>query len=154
MLDAPQIVQTTRQLTAVIRLTIPREEIQSVMGPAIAEVRAAVAAQGLTPTGPWFSHHFRMHPAVFDFEVGVPMSTSVAAAGRVTAGILPAARVARTIYHGSYEGLPDAWGELETWIEVEGHTSRPDLWERYVVGPETSHDPMTWCTELNRPLND
>ena len=27
MLDTPQIAQTTEQLTAVIRLTIPREEI-------------------------------------------------------------------------------------------------------------------------------
>src|SRR3989442_1573127 len=52
MLDKPQIVRTEAQLTAVIRLTIPRAEIQTVMGPAIAEVMAAVAAQGLGPAGP------------------------------------------------------------------------------------------------------
>lgn len=35
MIDTPQITQSAAQLTAVIRLTIPRAEIQKVMGPAI-----------------------------------------------------------------------------------------------------------------------
>jgi hypothetical protein len=46
MLDPPQITQTAAQLTAIIRLTIPREEIRKVMGPGIGELRATVAAQG------------------------------------------------------------------------------------------------------------
>ena len=33
MLDKPQIVQTNVQLTAIIPLTIPRNEIGKVMGP-------------------------------------------------------------------------------------------------------------------------
>ena len=47
MLDPPEIVQTRSRPTAVIRLTIPREEIRNVMGPAIGEVMAAVQAQGI-----------------------------------------------------------------------------------------------------------
>ncbi len=85
MLDKPQIVRTEAQLTAVIRLTIPRAEIQTVMGPAIAEVMAAVAAQGLAPAGPVFSHHLRMDSDTFDFEVGVPLKAPVSATGRVNA---------------------------------------------------------------------
>ena len=42
MLDTPHITQTTTQLTAVIHLTIPREEIQNVMGPGISELMAAL----------------------------------------------------------------------------------------------------------------
>ena len=56
MLDKPQIPQTEAQHTAIIRLTIPRAEIQSVMGPAIAEVMSAIAAQGITSAGSVFSH--------------------------------------------------------------------------------------------------
>jgi hypothetical protein len=52
MLDAPQITQTADQLTAFIRLTIPRKEIRNVMGPGIGELMAAVAAQGIAPAGP------------------------------------------------------------------------------------------------------
>lgn len=152
MLDTPRIIQTAAQQTAVIRLTIPREEIRQVMGPGISEVMAAIAAQGITPAGPVFSHHPRMDPDLFDFEVGVPVTAPVAAMGRVRAGQLPAATVARTVYHGPYEGLGAAWGEFMEWIKAAGHTPGPDLWECYVAGPEASPDPATWRTELNKPL--
>jgi len=152
MLDTPQITQTDAQLTAIIHLTIPREEIRNVMGPGIGELMAAVAAQGIAPTGPWFTHHLRMAPDIFDFEIGVPVNAPVAAAGRVKAGELPATRVARTVYHGAYEGLAAAWAEFDAWIAAEGHTAGPDLWECYVAGPESNPDPATWRTELNRPL--
>lgn len=45
-----------------------------------------------------------MDPAIFDFEISVPVTSPVAAAGRVKPGQLPATKVARTIYHGPYEG--------------------------------------------------
>ncbi len=122
MLDKPEIVQTDAQLTAVIRLTNPREEIRNVMGPGIAELMAAVAAQGLAPAGPVFSHHLGMDPETFDFEIGVPVRAPISAAGRVTAGRLPAATVARTVYHGPYEGLGPAWAEFHAWIAAEGLT--------------------------------
>lgn len=153
MLDTPRIVKTQAQPTAVIRFTIPRSEIQSVMRPAIAEVMGAIAAQGIAPAGPLFSHHFRMDPDTFDFEVGVPVSGPVSETGRVKAGRLPAATVARTVYHGPYEGLGAAWGEFGEWIASEKHTPAADLWECYVAGPESGPDPATWRTELNRPLS-
>jgi effector-binding domain-containing protein len=152
MIDTPQITQIAEQLTAVIHLTVPRAEIRKVMGPGIGEVRAAVAAQGIATAGAWFTHHLRMDPDTFDFEVGVPVAAPVAAVGRVKAGRLPAGKVARTIFHGGYEGLGAAWGELNAWIAANGHTPGPDLWECYVAGPESSPDPAAWRTELNRPL--
>jgi effector-binding domain-containing protein len=154
MIDTPHITQIDARLTAVIHLTIPREEIQNVMGPGIGEVMAAVAAQGLAPTGPLFSHHLRMDPGTFDFEIGVPVGAPAAAAGRVTAGHWPAMKVARTVFHGAYDGLGAAWGELDAWIIANGHEPGPDLWECYVSGPETDPDPATWRTELDRPLTD
>jgi effector-binding domain-containing protein len=152
MLDKPQIVRTDTQLTAVIRLTIPRKDIQNVMGPGMAELMAAIAALGIAPAGPIFSHHLRMDPDTFDFEIGVPVKAPVSPVGRVKAGQLPAATVARTVYHGPYEGLGPAWEEFVAWIAAEGHTPAADLWECYVAGPESDPDPATWRTELNRPL--
>jgi effector-binding domain-containing protein len=152
MLDRPQIVQTEARLAAVIRLTIPREQIRSVMGPGMAELMATVAAQGIGPVGPAFSHHLRMDPETFDFEIGVPVKGPLSSTGRVKAGQLPAATVARTVYRGPYEGLGSAWAEFSGWIAAEGHKPAPDLWECYVSGPESNPDPAAWRTELNRPL--
>jgi hypothetical protein len=37
-------------------------------------------------------------------------------------------------------------------IEGAGHKPAANLWECYVAGPESSSDPATWRTELNRIL--
>ncbi|GAC1620009.1 MAG: GyrI-like domain-containing protein [Nevskia sp.] len=152
MIDPPAIMQTQARVTAVIRFRIPRAEIRQVMGPGHTELMAVVNAQGIGSGEPWFSRHFRMDPEIFDFEIGVPVTAPVQATGRVLAGELPAAQVARTIYRGGYEGLGEGWGEFMRWIEAEGLKVRDDLWEYYVAGPGESADPAQWRTELNRPL--
>ncbi len=152
MLDTPHITQTTTRMTAVIRLTIPRAEIQNVMGPGIAELMATIAAQGITPIGPWFDHHLKMAEDTWDFEICVPVSAPVVASGRVRPSQWPAMKVARTVYRGPYEGLADAWGEFLEWIAANGHTAAPDLYQCYVAGPASSPDPANWRTELTRPL--
>lgn len=152
MIDSPEVTQTREMHTAVIHLKIPRAEIQQVMGPAIGEVMATIAAQGLAPAGAVFSHHFRMSPETFDFEVGVPVAAPVQPAGRVVPAKLPATKVARANYRGSYEGLGAAWGEFMQWIEAQGLRQAEDLWESYAVGPESGPDPAKWRTELSRPL--
>lgn len=154
MIESPRIIQTEAQTAAVIHLTIPREDMQKVMGPSIAELMAAVSGQGLRPTGSLFTHHFRMSPDTFDFELGVPVNAPVIPVGRVRPGELPPARVARTVYHGGYEGLGAAWGEFGKWIASAGLKPAPNLWECYIAGPESNPDPATWRTELNRPLLD
>jgi len=152
MLDTPQIMQTAAQRTALIRLVVPRTEIRTVMGPGLTELRAAVAAQGVAVTGPWFTYHFHIPTDVFDFAIGVPVAAPVSAAGRMQPGALPATTVARTVYNGPYEGLAAEWGELHTWIAANGYAPAQELWECYATGPESSPDPGTWRTELNQPV--
>jgi len=148
----PEVLDVPARQTAIIHLTVPRERIQEVMGPAIGEVMATLAAQGIPPAGPVFSYHLRTDPALFDFEVGVPVERPVLASGRVVPSRLPAARVARAVYQGPYEGLGPAWGELGSWLAAHDHTPATELWESYVRGPESSPDASQWRTELNRPL--
>lgn len=152
MIDTPQVTHSKEQLTAVIHLTVTWAEIRQVMGPAIAEVLSTLAAQGLAPAGPCFSYHLRRPTETFDFEVGFPVGTSIAPAGRVKMSTLPAAKVVRTVYRGDYEGLGAAWGEFCAWIEAAELSVQDRFWETYSSGPESSSDPSQWCTELTRPL--
>lgn len=152
MIDSPAITKAEVQHTAVIHLTIPRAEIQKVMGPAHQELMGTLAAQGVKPASAWFSHHFRMDPATFDFEVGVVVSTPISPTGRVLNSQLPGAKVVRTVYRGGYEGLGGGWGELDAWIKREGLEPTGELWEIYAAGPESGADPAGWQTELNRPV--
>ena len=151
--DTPRISSAEPKPVAVIRLTIPRSEIQTVMGPAMGELLAAIAAQGIAADGPLFSHHFAMHPDTFDFEVGIFTTIFVEDAGRVRRGESSASpTVAKMTYRGPYEGLGEAWGEFDRWVAAEGHTPAADLWEFYISGPESSPDPAQWRTNLLRPL--
>jgi effector-binding domain-containing protein len=152
VIEPPKIVQSDAVQTAAVHVTVARSRIQEVMGPGIQEVMAALAAQGIAPTGPWFTHHLRMDPAVFDFEICVPVARPVAPTDRVRPGLLPAARVVRTVYQGPYEGLGAAWGELKAWIAAQGLEEAPGLWERYLLDPSGSPDPASWRTELDQPL--
>jgi effector-binding domain-containing protein len=113
---------------------------------------ATITAQGIKPTGPWFDHHFTIAPDHWDFEICVPVSAPVVAVGRVKPSQTPAMKVARTVYHGDYEGLADAWGEFLDWIANNGHTLASDQYQCYVTGPESSPDPANWRTELIKPL--
>jgi effector-binding domain-containing protein len=152
MIEAPHITHSPAQRIAFIHLTVPRSEMQQVMGPGIQELFATVAEQGVALTGPWFTHHHRMDPQTFDFDICVPVSAPVIAAGRVQPGELRAAKVARTVYAGGYEGLGAAWGEFMGWIEREQLKPAEDLWECYATGPEAGPDSTQYRTVLNRPL--
>ena len=152
MLATPEIIQTNAQAAAVIRLTIARSEMMTAFGPAVGELMAALAAQGVEPVGAVFAHHLKMTPDTFDFELGVKVSSPAKATGRVKPGQLPAVKVARTVYSGGYEGLPSAWGEFDKWMRANGHEQAENLWEVYSVGPQSSPDSANWRTELNRPL--
>ncbi len=158
MIETPEITHAQPQTAAVIHLTCPREKIQSEVGPAITEIMAALAAQNLQPAGPMFMHHLTMSASHFDVEVGFPVVGTLIASGRVKPGGLPAARVARAIYRGPYEGLHSAWDTFgkrlvsDRLVDPAVIAPVKTLWERYLVGPETTSDSSQWRTELNLPL--
>jgi effector-binding domain-containing protein len=152
MIEPPQVVQTTAQHSAVIHVVVPCDEIQDVIGPTIREVYGAIGAQGVAPAGPWFTHHRRRPTDTFDLEVSVPVVSAIKPAGRVQPGQWPAMKVARTVYHGGYEGLGEAWMEFIDWIEAQGLNAADDLWECYLVGPETRDDSALYRTQLSKPL--
>ena len=152
MIETPFITETTAYTTACIHLVILRAEMRHAFGPAIDALVATLSEQGLSPASPAFAHHFKITPDTFDFEVGFATTAPIMPAGRVNPGHAPAMKVARTVYHGPYEGLPAAWGEFDAWMQAHGLTQAEDLWEHYVTGPHTSPDPTTWRTELTQPL--
>jgi effector-binding domain-containing protein len=152
VIDPPILEQGEPLDTAVIHLTIPRAAMRSSMGPAHAELMAAVEAQGVVPARWWFTHHLRTDPETFDFEIGVPVEAPVKPLGRVSPDRLPTGTVARTVYRGGYEGLRDAWAAFDAWLAEQGHRADADRWESYLAGPEAGPDSTAWRTELGRTL--
>jgi effector-binding domain-containing protein len=154
MIDTPQIVQSPRQRTAAIHVTVARSAIQQVFPPAVQELMGELGRQGVAPAGALLSYHLKMPSDAFDFEIAFPVAQEVKPGGRVVASEVPAMKVARTVYRGPMEGLGAAWGELEKWISANGQAVRPQMFERYLVGPGDTPDASKWQTELNWPLAD
>ncbi|HEY2040511.1 MAG TPA: GyrI-like domain-containing protein [Edaphobacter sp.] len=152
MISTPEIVDVPAQKIAFIRVNTPREQIVAGMHAGLDELGRVLKAQKVSPTGPWFTHHFRRPNETFDFRICFPIDGEIQPEGRVESGELTAATVARTIYSGGYEELGKGWGEFQSWIESKNLPTRDDLWERYLVGPEGDEDSSKWRTELNRPL--
>ncbi len=152
LINNPHFTSTDAQPTAMIHLEIPRSEIAQVMGPAIMEIYSSLGAQNVQPAGPFLSHHLKMQPDTFNFDICVPVSKTIEPVGRVVNGMIDASNVARTVYRGPYEKLGEAWGEFMEWIEAQGKKTADDLWEVYLSGPESSSDPIDWCTESNKPI--
>ena len=147
-----RFLRTAPQLLALIPLTVPRADIRSVMGPGLAELRAALAAQSIAPTGPWCTHHHRAPGEIFDFEICLPVATPVTPAGRVQPGLWPATSIAQTTHHGGYEGLGAAWGGFLAELEAAGYAMGEELWECYAIGPAETADVSAWRTVLSKPV--
>jgi effector-binding domain-containing protein len=152
LITTPEIVESPGQKVVFIHVTVPRAEIMQAMHSGLGELSAALKSQGVKPTGPWFTHHFRRPTETFDLRICFPVDKDVKPEGRVVMGALDAATVVRAVYSGDYKGLPAAWGEFIAWINARNLQTRDDLWERYIVGPESGMDPEEWHTEMNRPL--
>jgi effector-binding domain-containing protein len=151
-LEGLQVTDSPQQLVAKIPLVVEHGQMPSVIGPGISEVFSVISAQSISVVGPWFAHHYKITETHFDFAICVPVSSPVAASGRVIPGVRDATQVARAVLCGPYEHLSDGWSELMAWVEAEGLQPRSDLWEIYTAGPESGDDSSDWRTELNRPL--
>ena len=142
--EAPQIAR--------LHVVTPRSEIQTAMQNAMHEMEHVLQQQHFRPTGPWFAHHHRRPTDTFDFDICFPISGSIEPSGRVENGAISATQVLRTVYTGSYEGLPQAWPQFAQWIEANGYKTREDVFEVYTLGPRAERDPARWQTELIYPL--
>src|SRR5436190_6972611 len=149
MITAPAVVTTKEVATAATPLVVPGREMPKYMDPAIQELIKTITGQGITISGPMFSYHHRRPSDTFDFEIGFPVSKAVKPEGRVINGKLPAVQVVRSVYQGPYEGLAQAWPELQEWVRKNGHGEMGRFWESYLSNPEEVKDPKNYRTELN-----
>lgn len=152
MIETPRIVESESIPIAKLYAKVPTREIQSQMGALLRELGDELQHQQVKPVGPWFTHHFQRPAEFFDFEVCFQVERPITANGRVEPGEWPAMKVVRTVYTGPYQGLVAGWGEFMQWIEQEKLSISEEIWERYLVGPDSESDPGKWQTELNRPL--
>ena len=80
MIATPEIVLTTAEPAAVIRLTIPRSEMMKQFGPAVGELMATLARQGVAPDGAAIDTPMERFDQVLDVNLRGAYAVATAAA--------------------------------------------------------------------------
>jgi uncharacterized protein (DUF302 family) len=60
--------------------------------------------------------------------------------------------VARTVHHGDYTGIADAYRALDDWLGEHGYRSAGPPTETYLAGPDSERDPARYRTEVSMPV--
>lgn len=146
--DSPRLVEHDERTTAVVAGVVPMDELADFFDRSFGALGAALAAQGVEPTGPAFGRYRGAPTDVADLEVGFPTAAVIDTAGDVVASTLPGGTVATVAHRGSFDGLGPAWGELFAWAATQGVAPTGDMWEVYVTEPSPDMDPDDLVTEL------
>ena len=137
---------------ALIPVEVEAARIRDIMGPTLAELRAAVAAQGLDANGPWLTHHWRRPGEKFEFDLCLPTPHPISATGRVRPGLISAPRIARCEHVGDYSRTSRGMGGV---FALDRNPRRQD--PRRFLGnlplrPGIRAAAAEWRTELVKPL--
>lgn len=131
-----EMVETSAQRAAVVRGTARSEEISAFLGAAFSEVLAVLEHQGAPPAGPPFARYVPGPTGTFDVVAGFPCLGLINPSGRVQPDELPGGSIARTLHHGGYAGVGEAYDALDTWIVRRGYVATGPAWESYLDGPD------------------
>ncbi|WP_314175376.1 GyrI-like domain-containing protein [Streptomyces winkii] len=150
----PAIVLVEPQVTAVVRGVVPLAGLRDFFDASFRQLTGAVSRQQVALIGPAFGLYHRPPGETTDLEVGFVTDRAVHPEGDVVVSALPAARVARTVHRGSFDGLGDSWERLRAWVREQGLTPGDVMWEFYVTEPTPDMDPRDLRTELNCVIAD
>ncbi|MGH3311664.1 MAG: GyrI-like domain-containing protein [Streptomyces sp.] len=150
----PELAEVDQVTTAVVRGVVPMAELPGFFDGAFRRLPETIIAQQAAILSPAFALYNAPPGETADLEVGFVTDRPVRAEGDVVAGTRPATRVARMTHSGTFDGLGASWERLKSWIEAQGLTPGPVLWEVYVTQPTPDMDPGDLRTELNWTLAD
>lgn len=125
------IVSVERQLTAIVRASVPFAEIPTAQRGARAKVDAALASLAAGSAGRSLTRFRTPSDGRLDMEMGTIVARPFAATGDVVPSELPAGRAAHFQLKGSFEGMQDAWQTLFDWCKAEKLSLAGINWEIY-----------------------
>lgn len=150
----PEIVDIEPAVTAVVRGVVPLAGLRGFFDASFRALGETLARQRIAVTSPAFGLYREPPGETADLEVGFVTDRAVHEEGDVAVGALPAARVARMVHHGAFDGLGASWERLHTWMREQGLTPGRLMWEFYLTEPTPDMDPRDLRTELYSVIAD
>ncbi len=131
---------------------VPMTELTDFFGRAYTVTGAEIEKQGVEQAGPPISMYHGIPTDTIDITAGFPVNQPITPANGTVVATLSGGPAIETIHTGSYDSMTGTYNDLMTWLE-EQHIAVPeDMWEEYLIGPDTEADPATWQTRIVIPL--
>ena len=149
----PQVVEVGEESVALIRERVPMSGLTDFFDRSF-HVLGEAAAQGrLTIVGPPVGVYHGMPTDTVDVGVGFPVAGDVQGGVDLVVETLPAGRVAQVVHEGSYDSMEQTYGRLLGWLEEQGLTPGPMMWETYLTEPTPEGDPADMRTLITWPVH-
>lgn len=146
-----EITHEPSRLAAVVRRTVAMADLVPFYDSVYTDVVAALGAVGSGPAGPalaWLHHDGRADA----LDVAAGFQVEGLESGPLTPDVevveIPSGRAVAAEYQGPYDGLSDAWQQLDDRRKHEGLTARGDTVEVYLTEPTPDGDPALNRTRL------
>jgi effector-binding domain-containing protein len=135
-----------------IRDRIRRDALSAFIGTSYDELVDRLATHGSAPHGETLVIYHESGPAGVDVEVCVPIAPDAGVGAGLARRVVPAATVAQTLHVGSYDGLPDAYDAVASWVSRNEFSEVGPSRERYVVGPGEEVPEADYWTLIETPI--
>jgi len=132
----PEIVSLEPRPAALLRETVRMDALVEYFDRAFHTVARVAGEQGVSFAGPPVGVYFGMPSETVDVGAGFPTDRPVTPDAGVTAETLPGGRAVQLLHVGTYDALVDSYGRLMAWVEAQGLTPGPLMWEVYLTEPD------------------
>ncbi len=146
------ISEHPEQATAVIRETVPLDQLTEFFGRVFAAVTEAVAGSSAQPVGPPFALYYGMPTDTVDVEAGMPIVGEFEPIGEIKVGTLPGGPRYEAMHVGPYDTLERTYGAITAKMQADGVTPANLMWEHYLTDPADEPDPAKWQTKVCWPM--
>lgn len=131
---------------------VPMNDLTDFFSRAFEAAAAELARQGAAPAGPPIALYRGPVTESVDVVAGFPVGRPLTPSSGLVSETLPSGAIVETIHTGSYDALAETYAKLSGWFASNGLTPSDEMWEEYLVGPESEPDPSRWQTRIVFPV--
>lgn len=107
---------------------------------------------GASPAGPPMALYRGPVADTVDVVIGYAVDAGVPAGPDLEEVALPRGEAVATVHTGPFDAMESTYGAVERYVADAGLTASGEVWEEYLVGPDTEADPSRWRTRIVQPL--
>lgn len=107
---------------------------------------------GASPAGPPMALYRGPVADTVDVVIGYAVDAGVPAGQDLEEVALPRGEAVATVHTGPFDAMESTYRAVERYVADAGLSASGEVWEEYLVGPDTEPDPSRWRTRIVQPL--